>query len=323
MSSLRIRIAALLQITLAVATRAPEQQTSAAPPWRFHLMPWLSHAGQVRPWRVDRRLEAYREPGYPDDAIVLFLNPDSLAGGRHEGMWLTITAYDSATDLFLGILIDQPSYIKSVKHWDNVAFRLDTAVHSLIAIAQNNSYEAAAWPATRVPAFRAGLLDGIRAYRDGGNGHNMPGIDRCIQLLAPMLRAIPPGASSEEQFVGHYVLGRCLAEKYETQLAAGEFRAAISLDSTDMDAHMALLAELSVMTHDLGKGSPTQDTSWEQALLDELGIVRTRFGNEPGVHETLDFVFDPALEAQVAPEWRPYIPKLRRIGYAVFRWKVR
>jgi hypothetical protein len=239
-------------------------------------------------------------------------------------MWLTITAYDSLTDLFLGVLTDQPNYIKSVKQWDNVAFRLDPIIHSLVAIPQNGSYEAAAWPPTGVPDFRAALLTGIRAYRDGRNGHNMPGIEGCIQVLTPLLRAIPSAATSDEQFVAHYVLGRCLAEKYENELAAEQFRAAIALDSADLDAHMALLAELSVLAHRRpGDLSPTEEARREQGFLDELALVRTAFGNDPGVRQTLDVVFDPAQEARVDVAWRPYISKLRRIGYAVFRWKER
>ena len=63
------------------------------------------------------------------------------------------------------------------------------------------------------PPFFAVLREGIRAYRAGNDGHNMPGIERCIEVLTPTMAAVPAGATPEERFVGHFVLGRCLAEK--------------------------------------------------------------------------------------------------------------
>ena len=286
-------------------------------------MPWLTHAGQPRPWRDDPRLAGLAAPGYPDDFQVGFPNPDSARGGRHEAMWVRTIAYDPANDLFLGILINQPDFIRSVREGDNVVFRVDPTRRYLVAVGAPD-YGAAGWPASVSGAFGATLRDGIRAYRDGNDGHNMPEIKRCDAVLTPALRNVPAQATRDERFVAHYVLGRCLAEEYATARAIDQFRAAIALDPDDADAHMSLLAELSIMTHQRpGTLPPAEEARWERAFVDELAVIRRRFASYDGVPQILAMVFNPAQEADVDSVWRPHLAKLRRVGYAVFRWKQR
>jgi len=269
-------------------------------------------------------LASFVEQGFPDDVLVLFGNSDSLHGKAPTTLWVTVTAYDSATALFLGILGEKPRAPMDVAVGDNVVFRIHPQLKEPVAVAFNSSYRDAGWPPTRVPEFRATLREGVRAYRLGNNGHNMPDIERCIAVLTPAMAAVPTGARQDEAFVGHFVLGRCLAEKYVTEQAIRHFRAAISLDTADVDSHVALLAELSVMTHRRpGELSASEDARWEQEFLAELAVVRARFGEDAGVQQVLTMVFDPAGEATVDSLWRPYLPKLRRVGYGVFRWKQR
>jgi len=304
--------------------RAHAQGPQHEPPWRYHLMPWLTHAGQPRPWRTDRRLTSYVEQGYPDDVLVLFGAADTLQGQKPEAMWVTITAYDSASSLFLGILGNQPFNLSGLSERDNVVFRINPQWKRPVAVAFNGSYRDAGWPTSAVPEFFVRLREGIRAYRLGNNGHNVPEIERCISILTPLMDSVPFAARSDENFVGHYALGRCFAEKYQTEAAIRQFRAAIALDTNDLDSHMALLAELSVMTHRRpGQLSPADEARWEREFLDELSIARSRFAQDVGVEQVLGLVFDPASEATVDSLWRPYLPKLRRVGYAAFRWKQR
>lgn len=286
-------------------------------------MPWESHAGQARPWRQDQRLAKWGEPGYPDDFQVRFANPDSAKGGQHEFMWVRVIAYDRPTDLFLGFLLNQPALLRSVALGDNVVFRVQATDGFLVAVGTPD-YARPGWPTSSASTYVAVLRDGLRAYRAGNNGHNMPAIERCITVLTPPMRGPPASASREERFVGHYVLGRCLAEKYTTELAIEQFRAAIALDSSDYDAHMALLAEYSVMTHHRpGELSAADEERWEHAFVQELALVRRNFADQDGVTQVLAMVFDPAQEASLDSVWRPHVAKLRRVGYAVFRWKQR
>ncbi len=300
------------------------QTRDVDPPWRTHVMPWLTHTGQPRPWRTDRRLAGYGEQGYPDDVLVLFSGADSLKGQKPEAMWVTVTAYDSTSGLFLGVLRNQPYAPMGINEDDNVVFRIHPQMKRPIAVAFNGSYGDAGWPPTSAPGFLLKLREGIRAYRLGNNGHTPPEIDRCISLLTALMDSVPPSARRDEAFVAHYVLGRCLAEKYQTELAIRHFRSAISLDTNDLDSHMALLAELSVMTHHRpGELAPSDEERFERDFLQELAIVGSRFGRDPGVQQILTPLFDPAGEATVDSVWRPYLDKLRRVGYGVFRWKQR
>ena len=255
---------------------------------------------------------------------MLFANPDSARGGVHEVMWVRAIAADSANGLLLGMLLNQPNHLRSVAHGDNVVFRVGSEGGLPTAVGSPN-YAEPGWPAgSRAPGFFAVLRDGIRAYRAGNNGHNMPGIERCIEVLTPAMVAAPAAASPDERFVGHFVLGRCLAEKYETERAVEQFRAAIALDSADLDAHMALLAELSVMTHrPPGELPEAAEARWERDFLQQLALVRARFARDESVARMLTIMFDPAQESELGPLWKPHLAKLRRVGYAVFRWKRR
>lgn len=299
-------------------------QASATPPWRTHLIWWGPTAEEPHPWRRDPRLARFGEQGYPDDFQVLFRNPDSAQGKQHEIMWVRVIAADSATGLHLGILINQPDFMRSPSEGDNVVFRfvdgdpLPTAVGG-------PGYRDVGWPASSgAPEFLAVLREGILAYRAGNNGHNMPGIEKCISVLTPAMQAVPAGARAEERFNGHFVLGRCLAEKYVTERAIEQFRAAIAIDPTELNPQMALLAELSLMVHKGRKDlSPDEEKRWEDAFVAQLQVIRTRFGDRPVVQRMLSLLFTPPDAKDMTPEMKAELPKLQRVGYAIFRWKQR
>jgi hypothetical protein len=319
----RSAVLTIAVVFASVIAHSAAAQQAPAPLWRQQLVPWQTHAGQSRPWRSDQRLAPSAQPDDPDDFQVGFLNPDSASGGRHELMWVRAIAYDRRTDLFLGILLNQPDYLTSVAGGDNVVFRFDAARGLLLAVG-SPAYGEQGWPTTRSATFFPTLRDGLRAYRMGNDGHNMPAIERCIDLLTPAMRSVPASVSRAERFVGHFVLGRCLAEKYVTERAIEQFRAAIALEPDDADSHMALLAELSVMTHrPPGDLASTEEARWERAFLDELAVVRSRFAADDGVAQVLAMVFDRTQESTLEPEARAQLTRLRRVGYAVFRWKQR
>jgi hypothetical protein len=62
---------------------------------------------------------------------------------------------------------------------------------------------------------------------------------------------------------------------------------------------------------------------WDGAFVAELSVIRARFRDQSGVQQTLDLIFNPAQEAQLAPVWQSSIPRLRWVGYAFFRWEQR
>jgi hypothetical protein len=170
-------------------------------------------------------------------------------GEEPEGMWVTVIDYHPQTDLFLGILVNQPFHLKGVDDRDNVVFRYDSEQKQPVAVDDGRGYRATALPGTKEPAFLSPLIEGLRAYRQGDFGHNMPGIDHCIAVLSPLVKNVPPAAAVGERFAAHFVLARCCAEKYATKTSVEQFRAAIALAPEDVDAQMGLLAELSILVH--------------------------------------------------------------------------
>lgn len=313
---------AILSAVLSFSTGSVRAQESASRPvWQEHLMPWVSNAEQPRPWREDSRLEGHFAQGFPDDVSVAFPIQDSTAPYSFEVMWVSVTAYDPRTDQFLGILLNEADYIGDLHLWDNVVFEPKGDTGYPTAVAVDGDYGAAGWPPTRVVEYFHSLRDGIRAYRDGRNGHNMPGIERCIEVLEPLMARVPNAARQDEVFVGHFVLGRCYAEKYDTERAIQQFRLAIETDSDDMDAHMALLAELSVITH---MTSGDEQSHWKRAFVDEYAIVSERYLSDRAVDVALRVIFGDLSFCPKAQELLEREPvEGQTLPWSTFRWKRR
>lgn len=309
----------------AVGVGAPAQDkpaaTSGEPVWRDHLVLWPKSPGEPTPWRDDPRLRGRFEAGFPDDTLVIFMSRDP--NEKPEGMWVRVIEYDSKTDLFLAVLINQPFHLKGVAEGDNVVFGFRSGQQNPVAVDDGRGHLTAAPPRTKEPAFLTTVLDGVQAYRQGNFGHNMPGIERCIAVLTPAVRTAPPAATVAERFVAHFVLARCSAEKYETKTAVEQFRAAIALAPDDLDAQMGLLAELSILVHPSpGKPLPEDQATWDQAFLDQLALVKAKFADDKLVVKMTSLIFD-ATSAQASKLSPEEAARSRKVGYGLFRWKRR
>ncbi len=297
-----------------------------APVWESRFIVWPARGDDARPWRNDPRLASrFTEKGFPDDLQVLFPNPDSAGGALHEMMWVTVIGYDTRSDAFLGILSNAPEYIHAVQQGDNVAFRWDPARQWAEAIALPSGSLASGWPAR---SNRSGpdstLREGIRAYRTGANGHNMPGMAACTSILTPLAAGSPTPDSGDRTFLTHFVLGRCLAEQFATTEAVRQFQAAIAAGPDSLDAQMGLLAELSVLVHTRPEELPAGSAStWEQAFLDQLDLVRRNFAADTEAMHLLDLIMAPRSAADTAALSPAELANRRRLGFAVFRWKQR
>jgi hypothetical protein len=297
---------------------------SAGPRWQSHLVLWPKEDGEGTPWRNDPRLKGRFAEGYPDDVQVLFVNPDGAKSSKSELMWVTIIDYDSESDQFLGILINQPDYLRDVSDRDNVVFRVAPKSEFPVAVNHGQGHRAAALPESKAPEFLQALVTGVRAYRQGNFGHNMPGIELCEKTLSQAVHGIPASASAEEQFAAHFVLARCLAESYETRRAIEEFKAAIAIDPQDRDAQMGLLAELSVMVHwPPDKPVPDDQPVWDKAFLEQLAVVRARFATDKRVQSGTTVIFDEELAGDLSKVTEAELARRRQFGYGVMRWKVR
>lgn len=311
------------------ALQAQATLPGSAPAWTTRWIPWETDSLFRQPWRTDERLARHGIREHPDDFRIVFANPDTAAANaaRLELMWVRVIAHDSSSDRYLGYLLNEPHFIRSIHAGDNVVIRIEPGAEFPTAQGPATDYTSGAWPADANTTTGLRLREGLSHYRLGNNGHNPQEIQRCIATLGPVMEGAPGPSwrpSTEQRFIGHFVLGRCLAEKYETERAIRQFRAAVAIDSTDADAQLALLAELSVAVHRRpGSGESTDEARLESEFLKQLSLVRARFAGHRGVTKLLDMMFDPAEEAAVNPAWRPHIEKLRRVGYGVFRWKRR
>lgn len=293
------------------------------PPWSTSFRVWRTHAGEPRPWRSDPRLAArFTERGFPDDLQVFFPSPDSA--GQPETMWVTIIAYDRTSQLFLGILTNQPHELRRIVQFDNVTFRWNEELRWPVALARSGSYAAAGWPIGALDdPQRSVLVKGVRAYRAGAIGNNRSGIELCIATLQPLADAHWAG-QQDELFILHFVLGRCYAELYETARAITQFRQALEIAPDSLDAHMALLAEYSVMV------TKTQDElsdgtidEWERTFLQQLALLRSRFSAHSEIMRILAALFDERAGGDLSTLTPQQLAKRRRVGFAVLRWKQR
>ena len=300
--------------------------TASQPPWAHAFWIWPTHAGEARPWREDRRLrDRFTESGFPDDIQVVFQISDSAHGSRGEVMWVTIIAHDPEADQFLGILLNQPDELRSVVQFDNVAFRWEGKRGLPVAIDVMGSYAAGGWPLGALEdSLRSALIRGVRAYRAGSNGHNVPAVERCIATLDSVDNQGWPGATLDERLLLHFVHGRCLAQRYETLRAIQQFRRAAEVAPESLDTHMALLAEYSVIVHkpqaQLSEGT---EARWEQAYLAQLALVREKFGTNAEVMGILDWVFDERNAGDLSALTPEQLARRRRIGFAIIRWEQR
>lgn len=306
----RVRLAVMLLAAASLAGRSAAAQAHQ-PTWRTHLVAWAAHSSQPRPWRRDPRLTGRAEQGYPDDFEVWFGSADS-AHGPAERMWVRTIDYDPASDLFLGVLLNHPDQTRAVRAGDNVVFRIDS-VHGVPVAVGAPDYAHAGWTSASDDAFTPALREGLRAYRAGSMSGDLTAMDHCIAVLSPAMTTAAAVATQEEQYTGHYLLGRCLGERHQPERAIEQFRAAVAIEPDVGDAHMALLAELSAMAHRRGGAvASADDARWRRAFLDELAIVHDRFMDSAGVSEGLALVSDPAQASAMAAMWQPSPVSARR-----------
>lgn len=330
--SVRATSAGLLFITLCALgcahpapTAAGRAATAQGPRWERELMVWRADEEKARTWREDPRLQGRFHAEEPDDIQVVFLGPESDERQVPEVMWVTVIAHDTASDTFLGILLNSPHHLKDVQEGDNVLFRAANQdigrQLALVALAPGPSR--LGWPHAAPGSFLETLTRGVRHYRQGRFGHHPPGIQACIDTLGPVLEPAAQDVPADQRQLGHFVLARCLAEKYETLRAVRHFEEALRLDPKDAHARMGLLAELSLLAHlPREKLESGAEAEWEQRYLAQVAETRKLLQGSSTLR-MLDILFseeqleaDPAQDSQLRE-------KRHRVGAGPFRYKVR
>jgi hypothetical protein len=284
----------------------------------------------ARPWRSDPRLSGqFHSKEFPDDVQVLF--EVTQDGVRHvESMWVTVLGHDDRTDRFLGRLLNAPDFVRTVQDADNVAFHLGnpgqyTGIRGLperpiwlVADDDGRGYAAQGWPSQRT-AFVDALVRGVRAYRIGNFGHNPPGIEQCITELRPALSPEPTTADPHDLQLAHFVLGRCLGEKYETVEALGHFDRAVALDRRDPYAQLGVISELTVLVH--SDKDDSRREAWKARLIQEIARMEKDFPEEKQSLQLLQIVRDPKNAR--GPLTPAELEEGKQIGFGIVRDKYR
>lgn len=295
------------------------------PPWRRDVILWsMQLSSDNHGWRRHEGLSERFHPEYPDDLEVLFPDPRT---GESELMWVSTIAFDSTSGEYLGVLLNSPEIIPSLRAGDNVSFHIPDTAPYPVAVEVGDDYRRAGLPTMLPPPFFDAICEALNHYRQGNFGHNPPGIDAAIAHFRRSESLATRETDDAARYVLHFFLARCLAEKHQTLEAIAEFERAAELRPLDEDARMGLLAELSVMAHtppeNLKAGSPEV---WTRRFETEVAAMRERFPPDAQSNRMLDDLlggdghgwFDGARE--LTTEERALI---RRIGAGPFRWKMK
>jgi hypothetical protein len=293
-----------------------------SPQWESEFVVWPRYEGQPTPWRDDSRIKNSSPEGYPDDFPVVFDNPDPAA--QDELIWVTAIDYHAPTDEYLGIVLNTPFNLKSIRERDNAVFKYDPETSQLHALAASGDYGRRGLPQRASRGVHAELWEGIRQYRLGNYGHNQPAIEQCIEVLSAVAPRLGDSASTDDSFLAYFVLGRCNAEAYNTDAAIEAFRSALEFNNDDVDAHMALLAEYTLKVHPrLDQPPEAYDASWEPLLVEQLNYVRREFPDDPAVATATTIIFDESEVTNLSELSEEEIARRRKVGFGIFRWKRR
>jgi hypothetical protein len=290
---------------------------TAEPAWDRNLIVFDDYPGNEGPWRQDDRIRKFFHEDYPDDLQVRF----PVARGKipNEIMWVTVLDYDKESDTYLGKLLNQPNLLKGVSAQDNVVFKPVDAMGMPVAVDEDEKFWAVAVPVYARKGLAKKLYEGVVAYRRGNFGHNMPGIRDCISTLKGVVKKVSE-LSRDDAYLAHFVLGRCAAEAYETELAIQSFQAAVALRPDDLPGNMSLLAEYSVAVH-----SPDMKPKdrWEAAYLQQLEFIKSHDEIWSRVKDGLRVMFDEKTGATAKARTPEEVERGKQFGFGILRWKQR
>lgn len=210
--------------------------------WRDGYVPFSSP--ELESILRDSRVAALVPLTHPDCVPVKFVPTARDAAPEMERIWVRVLDRDSATDLFLGEVVEVPVRWTSVSRHDNVVFKFGSMLEKEpSAILFGDSYLAYPGPMTK---FGEALVAGVAADRELYLGRNTITLPDAFRKLRKTVSLIDASTPRREAFHARYLLGRAHSEAYQVDSAIAWFRAARATDSTDPDAAMSLMAEYTV-----------------------------------------------------------------------------
>jgi hypothetical protein len=210
--------------------------------WRGGYVPFTSP--DLESILRDPRVVAITQLAYSNCVPVKFVPTVRDAAKDMESIWVRILDRDSATDLFLGDVVEVPVRWTSVARHDNVLFKFGTMLEKQpSAILMGDSYLAYSGEMTK---FGEAFVAGVAADRELYLGRNTITLPDAFAKLRKSVSLIDASTPRREAFHALYLLGRCHSEAYQVDSAITWFKSAMAVDSTDPDAAMSLMAEYTV-----------------------------------------------------------------------------
>lgn len=158
-----------------------------------------------------------------------------------EYLWVRILDLDAPSGIYLGELVEPPRHVVTVRRRDNVVFRFRTIMDTIpSALPVGGSYLAHPGAMTE---FDKAFVEAVSAYREVEYGRNREALPDCY---AKLKKAVSLGGSSgapRDAYHARYLLGRCYSEGYEIDSAIAWYKAAMKIDSSNLDAPLSLMGD--------------------------------------------------------------------------------
>jgi hypothetical protein len=210
--------------------------------WRDGYVPFSSP--DLETIARDPRLVALADLSYPNCLPVKFVPTARDRAQEMESLWVRVLDRDSASDLFLGEVVQPPLRWSSVARHDNVLFKFGSMLEKQpSAILRGDSYLAYPGAMTK---FGEAFVAGVAADRELYLGRNTITLPDAFAKLRKAVSLVDASTPRREAFHALYLLGRCHSEAYQVDSAIAWFKSAMAVDSTDPDAAMSLMAEYTV-----------------------------------------------------------------------------
>lgn len=201
-------------------------------------VPWVDSLAQ------DPRVVKAAAKWFPTYVAVRFAPLARDTAGNPEYLWVRILDLDAPSGIYLGELVEPPRHVVTAKRRGNVVFRFRTIMDTIpSALPVGDSY--LAHPGMKTE-FDKAFVDAVAAYREVEYGRNREALPDCYAKLKKTVSLSDSTSSRRAAYHARYLLGRCYSEGYEIDSAIVWYKAAMKIDSSDLDAPLSLMGDYTI-----------------------------------------------------------------------------
>lgn len=232
--ALSIAILAFL-VSGSAATPLPDRWRDGYVPFS---VPWVDSLAQ------DPRVVKAAAKWFPTYVAVRFSPLARDTTKNPEYLWVRILDLDPVSSTYLGELVEPPRHVVTARRRDNVLFRFRTIMDTIpSAIPVGASYLAHPGVATD---FDKAFVEAVAAYRETEFGRNREALPDCDAKFRRAVVLSGSAGSRRDAYNARYLLGRCHSEAYEIDSAVAWYKAAMKIDSSNLDAPLSLMGDFTI-----------------------------------------------------------------------------